>query len=332
MKISVNILLRGLFIAAVLCCSVTEASAQFTLKKDPENKYSTMPSAPDMSGVELQKNFHSSAADNYRRRLLRRERNTVEFNSSLETSLQQFENWTGSGTNNFYVLTSIFFRHQYKKDKLTFDTKLDAAYGMNFIDDALFKNKDEFKINSQMGWALQRGWSYSTSVNLRSQFAKGYKSRTEKIMESRFMAPGYFDIAVGFTYAPKKIPFKVTLSPIAGNIVTVFDSDISELGKYGVPKGSRLEGWLGPSAEVFYDQAYGKKEIFRYRSNLYLFIPYRQIGSPTVRWENTLEIKLSRYISTKLYGQLYYREQDSSSLQYQYSFMIGLKYVFKNKS
>ena len=61
------------------------------------------------------------------------------------------------------------------------------------------------------------------------------------------------------------------------------------------------------------------------------FSPYTEPDNPTVRWENTFEIRITKFISTKLYGQLYYRKEDSTALQYQYSFMIGLKYVFRNK-
>ena len=69
-------------------------------------------------------------------------------------------------------------------------------------------------------WEMHRNWSYSASINIRSQFSQGYKSRTEHILVSDFMSPGYFDIAAGFTYAKAGSPFKITLSPLGGNIVT----------------------------------------------------------------------------------------------------------------
>ena len=77
---------------------------------------------------------------------------------------------------------------------------------MNFIDDAFFKNKDEFKINWQLAGRCTGNWSYSASINIRSQFSQGYKSRTEHILVSDFMSPGYFDIAAGFTYAKAAVP------------------------------------------------------------------------------------------------------------------------------
>lgn len=328
----INVLLRTVILpllAVTLCAG--EARAQFTIRKPAE---ASRPIPRVLSGtpsVTLKNDYFDPAAARAKKLRLRKERNTIEFNASLETSLQQFENWTGSGNNNFYALANLFFRHQYHKEKLSIDYRVDATYGMNFIDDAFFKNKDEFKISWQLGWTMHKNWSYSASANIRSQFTTGYKSRTERIVVSDFMSPGYFDLAGGFTYAKGGSPFKVTLSPVGGNIVTVLDKNLSAEGMYGVKAGERVSGKLGYSADIYFDRAFGRKEWMRYRSNLYAFMPYTEIDNPTIRWENTLEFRLTRFISTKLYGQLYYRKEDSTSIQYQYAFMIGLKYVFRNK-
>ncbi len=321
-----GILLTVLF--SIASCGVSQA--QFTIRQNVRNSDSLYRVSTDRPQVSRRNLYYDPAAVKAEKLRLRKERNTIEFNASLETSLQQFENWTGSGSNNFYALATMFFRHQYKKDKLSFDYRVDATYGMNFIDDAFFKNKDEFKINAQLGWTMHRNWSYSASMNIRSQFSTGYKSRTEHEIVSGFMAPGYFDIAGGFTYSNQG-PFKVTLSPLSGNIVTVLDKRLSDAGSYGVPPGEKYLGKIGYSGEIYFDIAFGRRKGFRYRSNLYVFMPYVEIDNPTIRWENTFEIKITKYISTKLYGQLYYQKEASTKLQYQYSFMIGLIYSFKNK-
>lgn len=327
-----NTLLKALCTAILLIALNTGMGyAQFTIRKATTESEKPTQVFNSLQNVKSKNIYFDPAAERAKKLRLRKERNTFEFNASLETSLQQFENWTGSGSNNFYALSSIFLRHQYKKERLLFEYRVDATYGLNFIDDAFFKNKDEFKINAQLGWAITPNWSYSTSANIRSQFTTGYKSRTDKEVVSRFLAPGYFDLAVGFTYARGKSPFKVTLSPIGGNFVTVFDDQLSAEGKYGVSAGERVLGQLGYSTDIFFDKTFGKKKVLRYRSNLYAFMPYTEIDNPTLRWENTLEIRITKYLATKLYGQLYYRKADSTALQYQYSFTIGLKYIFRNK-
>ena len=322
--------LKALVAAIIMVfCFTDRCNAQFTIRRTTENKPVRPLVFEGLPDTEPRNDYFDPAAERAKRLRLRKERNTVEFNASLETSLQQFENWTGSGTNNFYALATIFFRHQHKREKFSTDCRIDATYGLNFIDDAFFKNKDEFKISWQMGWQMRRKWSYSASANLRSQFSTGYKSRTEHEVVSEFMAPGYFDLAAGFSYASG--PLTVTLSPVGGNIVTVFDRYLAASGSYGVKPGEKVSGKLGYSGNVFFDKTFMKGGWLRYRSELYAFVPYTEFDNPTVRWENTLEIRITKFLSTRLYGQLYYRREDSASLQYQYSFLIGLKYVIKNK-
>ena len=132
------------------------AHAQFTIRK-PDAGEEVRPKVFDNTlDFRPRNDYFDPAAERAKRLRIRKERNTIEFNASLETSLQQFEHWTGSGSNNFYALANLFFRHQYKKEKFSVDYRADANYGMNFIDDAFFKNKDEFKLNGQLGWQMHR--------------------------------------------------------------------------------------------------------------------------------------------------------------------------------
>ena len=108
---------------------------------------------------------------------------------------------------------------------------------------------------------------------------------------------------------------------------------------------ARYEG--GSSIQIDFDRTFGKKGIFRYRTTLYSFygwineaaqqadsrksgIVYEHIA-PTVRWENTIDIKATKYFSTQLYFQLYYNKAQSKKIQTQTVLGVGLSYTFKNK-
>ena len=52
---------------------------------------------------------------------------------------------------------------------------------------------------------------------------------------------------------------------------------------------------------------------------------------PTVRWENTLEIKATKYLSTKVSFQLYYNRAQNVDVQTRTLLQVGLTYTFKNK-
>jgi hypothetical protein len=107
----------------------------------------------------------------------------------------------------------------------------------------------------------------------------------------------------------------------------------------------RYEG--GSSIQIDFDRTFGKKGVFRYRTTLYSFygwinqvaqqqasrktgIEYESIA-PTVRWENTIDIKATKYFSTQFYFQLYYNKAQIKTVQTQVVLGVGLAYTFKNK-
>ena len=116
----------------------------------------------------------------------------------------------------------------------------------------------------------------------------------------------------------------------------------------------RYEG--GSSVQIDFDKTFGKKGIFRYRTTLYSFygwinqlsqqnmskkwnadpthadnLLYYDSIVPTVRWENTIDIKATKYFSTQLYFQLYYNKAQNAKVQTQTVLGVGLAYTFKNK-
>ena len=119
-------------------------------------------------------------------------------------------------------------------------------------------------------------------------------------------------------------------------------------------KNQRYEG--GSSIQIDFDKTFGQKGIFRYRTTLYSFYGWinqmaqQRISdkwnadvahasnplhfesiAPTVRWENTIDIKASKYISTQIYFQLYYNKAQNHKVQTQTVLGVGLAYTFKNK-
>ncbi|MBR2351532.1 MAG: DUF3078 domain-containing protein [Alistipes sp.] len=108
---------------------------------------------------------------------------------------------------------------------------------------------------------------------------------------------------------------------------------------------ARYEG--GSSIQIDFDRTFGKKGIFRYRTTLYSFYGWinevmQQTGknykdlnlehlAPNVRWENTIDIKATKYFSTQFYFQMYYNKAQCPSVQTQIILGVGLSYTFKNK-
>jgi len=276
--------------------------------------------------------YISRAKEEDERRRLRNQRNTLEFNATLQAAQNQFENWAAGGQNTTSARSTIFFRYQYTKAPFSLDTKFESRYGMNFIDKTFFKNEDEFKLNFMALRNIARNWSYAGSVNLRSQWANGFPNRNNKTRISSFMSPGYTDAAVGINYRTEKQTLSATFNPFGWNLTTVIDPQLSAQGLYGVPAGERFRGYIGPSLRVDIDKEFAKK-VLRLRSYFYTFASFT--STPMVRWENTLDIRANKYLTTTLFGVIYYDKLSSaphpSKMQFNSSISVGVSYKFKNK-
>ena len=135
---------------------------------------------------------------------------------------------------------------------------------------------------------------------------------------------------------------------------------------YGIEdpdKTSKYEG--GSSIEINFDRTFGKTGYLRYRTTIFSFYGWitdigqrnkfhkyseyvdawntwnagdRNIKSkprlpihPTVRWDNTLDIRATKYLATSISFQLYYNRAQNVDVQTRTLLSVGLSYTFKNK-
>ena len=313
----------------------------------------------DMKSQAVDANYVSEAAERAERLAIRKERNTVDFTANLHGSLTAFsESWQAAGDNTITILANLNFLHTYKKGRFSLTNTASAKFGYNNMKMELegkqqgvwFKNVDEVAISTSPQWALVKDWSYGANVKFRTQLAPGYGARGDKQIgnprASNFMTPGYLDASLGFTYIlpSERFPLKVNLAPIA--MSATYRDDIRTSNNYGVdePNRSKYEGGL--SVQLDFDKTWGKNGWLRYRTTAYSFygwitdlskwskaedrVAYEHVV-PTLRWENTIDIKATKYISTQIYVQLYYNKAETNKLQVQSMLSVGLTYTFKNK-
>ena len=301
----------------------------------------------NMKEADVSVNIDSEAKRRAERLMIRKERNTVDFTANLHGSLTAFsESWQAAGDNTVAILANLNFLHTYKQGRFTLTNTAAAKFGYNNtkIDanadkGVWFKNVDEIALSTSPQWALVKNWSYGANVKFRTQFARGYEARGSNNLVSNFMTPGYLDASLGFTYIlpSERFPLKVNLAPIAMSATYRIDLDTSK--DYGVvaPLRQKYEGGL--SVQLDFDKTWGKNGWLRYRTTAYSFYGWitglssKTISdiAPTLRWENTFDIKATKYISAQFYLQLYYNKAEYHKLQLQSMLSVGLTYTFKNK-
>ncbi len=131
---------------------------------------------------------------------------------------------------------------------------------------------------------------------------------------------------------------------------------------YGVSPCSSSVYEGGSSIQISYDRKFGEREFLRYTTTLHSFYGWMtQLGAdnsygsksgyesavaawdgteesepslsirPTVRWDNKIEIKASKLLTTTLNFQLYYNRAQCFKVQNQTLLTVGLAYTFANK-
>lgn len=355
--------LYSIALALAFIFALTDASAQVSID-DVSTSEQRREFENDVKGQEVDAEYFSEAAYRAERLAIRRERNLVDFSANLHGTLTAYsKSWQAAGDNAVTVLANINFLHTFKKGRFTLTNTASAKFGYNNMKTDLgeehggtrgvwFKNVDEVAISTAPQWAMVKNWTYGANVKFRTQFAPGYAARGDEqkgeARVSNFMTPGYLDASVGFTYVLpfEKFPLKVNLSPLA--MSATYRDDITTTKDYGVTSGrSKYEGGL--SIQLDFDRTWGKNGWLRYRTTAYSFygwltdlssknrfVPTEEKPEyshvvPTVRWENTIDIKATKYISTQIYFQLYYNKQEWHQLQVSSMLSVGLTYTFKNK-
>lgn len=370
--------------------SIEQASAQFTIdnvKTRPTSK-EVVNHKDTVTRSEMSTEYFNEARYRAERAAIRKERNKFEFTASIQGTMTSYNDaWIANsgGDNAVAALAKVLLKHNFKKGKFEVDNKIDAKFGYNrmkvetTLDDGSvnnkgvwFKNQDEFLLETKPAIKFSKNWDFSSIIKFRSQFASGYKSRTEQEQQHRksaMFAPAYFDVSLGLTYScPKKgFPIKINLAPLAMNATFVNSELVRENGYlYGLANKDKTSKWEGGSSvQIDFDRKWGKREWFRYRTTLYTFSGWmtnigldnkvRDYGDyvvaydkwvaegkkssekpilpvhPTVRWENTISLKASKYFTTDISFQLYYNRAQNLKVQTQTLLSVGLSYTFKNK-
>lgn len=286
-------------IIATLFCAAT-ASAQVSVSAATPKAEATFSDRVKTESVKVDYNS-SDAQKRAERAAIRKERNTIEVNAGITGSLTNFNSkWqsVNGSTNSITAIANFLFTHNYKKGVFNVDNKITGKLGVTSKAKEWTKSQDEWFISTAPAYKISEFWNFGAIASLRSQFANGINGSSKRI--SRFFAPAYLNVSLGFTYVcPKpKFPIKVNLSPISMSATYVTsdsvmrqffadkfgaDADFNQRNEmtdaqrntpyvYGLTianGNSRYES--GSSVQLDFDRTFGKKQIFRYRTTFYSF-------------------------------------------------------------
>jgi hypothetical protein len=309
--------MRAIVIALFLLYSVAEVQAQNTEKELIKNTEAAV------------KNINDTLPNGWRKK----------GNIAFLFSQSNFNNWIAGGENNLSGNLGINYDFNYKKDKLTWDNKIIASYGLLQTKNADFEKKtdDRFEFNSTLGQHAFGNWYYSLFLNFRTQFTRGYvygkdangaEIRTEN---TNFLSPGYLTFGPGLFWK-KGDHLRLNFAPLTCKMTFVDDFYTSQPGYvdgayFGVDANKSLRYELG-----FYASAYYKFNLMTNVSaenTLNLYTNYLEDPQNVdIDYSLAIVMKINRVLSANLNFQAIYDDNAFQGFQTRQVFGLGVNYGF----
>jgi len=209
-----------------------------------------------------------------------------------------------------------------------------GAFGMNKNSDSEFAKKtdDRIEINSLVGKKFTKELSYSSFLNFKTQFARGYKYSTnslgleEREETTRFFSPAYIQLGVG-VYWKKTKDFWINMAPVTGRLIIAnrkFTSNLIDGAEYfGISKGNTSRFELGASLSGFYKFELIENVILE--QSLSLYSDYLQ-NAENIDVDYTVSafMKINDYLSTTLIMQCRYDDNAIKKVQLREVFGLAI--------
>lgn len=262
----------------------------------------------------------------------------TQFHSVVQLSqIYLSPNWYQGGNSNFTIVSdqsfSLRYNHEVYNPKILFENFFQWRLNINSTpDDNLHKIKfseDMFQINSKFGIKAYKNWYYSTSLLFKTMFFTNYESNSH-VRTSQFMTPSEFNLGVGLTYQYSKGKFSTSMaiSPLSYNLKFVAVSSHIDVTRFGIKEGKKSLNQVGSSFDGSMTWEFAPRMFWK--SRLFFFTDYKKLQTD---FENTLDLMINRYFSTRLFLHLRYddstaKDKDFGYLQIKELLSIGFNYTF----
>ncbi len=238
------------------------------------------------------------------------------------------KNWYKGGVSSFALLGTADYTFNYKYERFAWDNAIEAKLG--FVNSSsqyrtFITNNDILKWTSKLGYEAGKNWFYTLQAIGQTQFCTGWKEDADAgtVTEvSKFFNPATLNVSLGMDWKKEteNVKFSIFMSPFGYNLKFVSDPRRAYDAAGTWHKG-RIDGTqFGLHAGDFnlYDFGVSAKATLEYKVCKYLtwtsqatyYSPLWNCGKykdnvyTEVDWENTFDMPLNKYFSTKLYTHL----------------------------
>jgi len=259
------------------------------------------------------------------------------FNASLQfTQAYISGNWYQGGENNMALLADVQWDCNLNQDvhpNWLFANTLHYKLGIastrgDSIRDYLI-NEDNFLFTSQLGYKAIKNWYYSAKLQFTTQFLNNYKTNT-RTMTAAFLSPAELNIGLGMTYNYKKADdriFTLAIAPLSYNLKICRNITDIDPTSFGIEAGHHTKHSFGSNFEAKLIWAFTPN--IKLSSRLYMFTDYKYVQGD---WENTLDLSISKHLTTQLYTHLRFdrsHPRDDNWHYWQFKEILSLGVIYR---
>lgn len=252
---------------------------------------------------------------------------TSGFESTIQFAQNYIsKNWNNGGNSNLNMNTRQYLKYDYNKDKIHFTNELEIKLNMNTLPSSIdtvhpYKvNDDVVRLHSSFGYQAFNRWYYTLDFNFKTQMINNYAQNSDKILAA-FLAPLTINVGPGMKYELEKKDFKdkhkslkfsINLQPISYDFMySVRKGENMDLSRHGFKEKEHPVEGENPYKNVL-NQIGSRIDanlVFNFNRNIswasrfVYFTTYEKING---EFENTLNLQISRFFSTRINLQVRY--------------------------
>ncbi len=242
------------------------------------------------------------------------------FESSIQLSQNYVsENWYKGGQSNLNLHTRTYFKLTYHSNdgKIIWNNEVEDKLGLysaqNQNEGQGYQiSNDLLRLRSNFGLKAMKRWYYTIDGEFKTQLFNTYRNKNNtEVLQSAFFAPIHFNGGLGMKYTygksgkvyGRKFSISTNIAPLSFTYKKSFRDDI-ELSRYGFNPNKMSDYSIGSTIKAQINWQFNMD--ISWTSRLNFNTSYSHIET---EWENTLNMKVGRYFSTRI--NLHLRYDDS---------------------
>lgn len=243
------------------------------------------------------------------------------------------DNWYKGGESNYSMVGQVTLSANYNnKSGMQLENILELKLGFQTSpSDTVHKfktNNDLIRYTGRLGLQATKKWYYTLQLLAYTQFTRGYKSNDKRVY-SDFMSPFNLNLGLGMTYNLSafkgKLTGKVNLSPFSYNWKYIDRTELCSY--YGIGDHHSMDDF---GSQITSEMEWKMSDVVKWKSRFYFYTTYSRAE---LEWENTVQVNISRYITTNIFVYPRFddsvgRDRDLGYWQFREYCSLGLSYAF----